>query len=117
MDGGRGTSARPVTASDSGNALSARWLIGTWQLLRCEAPLEIQPGTRMHFAAEGSLVYSIPTLDRILTVELRWRLDASILHTTHLDGSNPVQVRVAVGDAEVLVIDFDGPRAWFVRAQ
>ena len=39
----------------------APWLIGTWQLLRCEAPLEIQPGTRMQFAADESLEYAIPT--------------------------------------------------------
>ena len=94
---------------------AAPWLIGTWQLLRSEAPLELQPGTRMHFAADESLVYSIPTAERHLTVTLRWRLDGAILHTMHEDGSNPVAVRVSLGEADVMAFDFDGPHAWFIR--
>ena len=97
--------------------VSAPWLIGTWQLLRCEAPLEIQPGTRMQFAADESLEYAIPTADQLLTVTMRWRLDGAVLHTMHEDGSNPVEVRVSLGDADVMAFDFDGARAWFVRAR
>ena len=96
---------------------SAPWLIGTWQLLRSEAPLEIEPGTRMRFAADESLEYSIPTADRLLTVALRWRLDGAILHTMHEDGTNPVEVRVSRGEADVMAFDFDGAHAWFVRAR
>ena len=115
MDGRCCTFARAVTSHASAE-LSAQWLIGTWQLLRCEAPLEIQPGTRMRFAADNSLEYTIPTLDRLVNVTLNWRLDGGILHTQHADGSNPVQARVAHGDVDVMTFDFDGARAWFVRA-
>jgi hypothetical protein len=116
MDGRRCTSARAVTGDASG-LVSAEWLIGTWQLLRCEAPLEIEPGTRMHFATDDRLEYSIPTADRPLQVTLQWRLEGDILHTQHADGSNPVQVRVTHGEADVMTFDFDGARAWFVRAR
>ena len=98
-------------------ALSEPWLIGSWQVLRCDKPLEIQPGTRMHFGHGQRLDYAIPAVDRMVTVTLRWWLDGELLHTEHQDGSNPVQVRVTLGAADVLMFDFDGPRAWFVRAR
>jgi len=96
--------------------LSSQALIGTWVLLRSESPLEIQPGTQMHFADDGELTYVIPTADGALSVTLRWRLEAATLHTAHEDGSNPVAVGVAIGDAEVLVFDFGGPRSFFERS-
>ena len=91
------------------------WLIGTWQLIRSEAPIEIQPGTRMRFGADSNLEYAIPTGDRTLSVILRWSLDGDALRTLHADGSNPVDVRVSLSEADVLTIDFDGARAWFSR--
>ena len=96
--------------------LSTPTLIGTWVLLRSEAPLEFQPGTKMHFADGGTLTYVIPTADGALSLTLRWRLEEGTLHTDHEDGSNPVAVGVTIGDAEVLVTDFGGPRAFFVRS-
>jgi hypothetical protein len=105
-----------VTGVDFG-ANSELWLIGSWQVLRCDKPLEIQPGTRMHFGHGQRLDYAIPTVDRMVTVTLRWWLEGEMLHTEHQDGSNPVQVRVSLGEGDVLMFDFDGPRAWFVRAR
>jgi hypothetical protein len=105
--------------SDAGASLdtSADWLIGSWQLLRCDAPLEILPGTRMHFATDKQLEYAIPAEGRLMRVTLRWRVDGAVLHTEHFDGSNPVDVGIARGEADVLTFDFGGPRAWFVRAR
>ena len=117
MDGVDGAVARTVSDDVSSYDTSTDWLIGTWQLLRCEPPLEIQSGTRMQFGANDDLEYSIPAGDRLLHVTLKWRLDGAILHTVHEDGSNPVQVAIAHGDADVLMFDFGGPRAWFVRAR
>lgn len=91
------------------------WILGLWQLLRCDAALDLQPGTRMDFGADGRLVYTIPTADGPLRVVLIWRLTDGVLHTTLEDGSNPVQVGAQCADAEVLTLDFAGPRAWFVR--
>ncbi|MCC7053881.1 MAG: hypothetical protein IT355_11525 [Gemmatimonadaceae bacterium] len=96
-------------------ASHADWILGTWQLLRCEPPLDIEPGTRMQFEHPHRLAYSIPTANGPLHVILRWAVHGSTLHTAHEDGSNPVQVAVTRGDADVLTYDFGGPRAWFVR--
>ena len=90
-------------------------LTGAWQLLRCDAPLEFQPGTRMEFADDGALHYTIPAPEGVLRVALRWHIDGGRLHTAHEDGSNAVVVGVARSDADVLTFDFGGPRAWFVR--
>ncbi len=97
-------------------ALTTESLLGIWQLVRCVAPLEIQPGTQMHFAPDGSLTYLIPTADAALRISLRWRLDGGVLHTTHEDGTNPVAVPASLGPAEVLAFDFDGLRAFFLRS-
>lgn len=98
----------PQTTSD--------WILGRWQLLRCEAALDLEPGTRMEFEADARLEYTIPTATGPLRVPMRWRLDGDVLHTQLDDGTNPVQVIVSLGDAEVLTFNFAGPRAWFVRA-
>jgi hypothetical protein len=90
-------------------------LIGSWQLLRCEAPLEFQPGTRMEFVDGGVLRYAIPTPQGTLDVAMRWRVDGGTLLTTHEDGSNAVAVGVDRSEADVLTFDFGEPRAWFVR--
>ncbi len=117
MDGVDGTPARPVSDQASTQNTSAAWLIGVWELLRCEDPLEFQSGTRMRFSAVDDLEYAIPAGDGLLRVTLKWRVERGILHTVHDDGSNPVRVGILLGDADVLTFDFGGPRAWFVRAQ
>lgn len=101
-----GTSRAPAT----GDAL-----LGVWQLLRCDAPLEIEPGTRMHFASPDRLEYVIPTAEGALRVALRWRIEAGVLHTAHEDGSNPVRVTVELRPEGILMCDFGGPRALFVQ--
>jgi hypothetical protein len=92
------------------------WLIGTWELLRCEPPVEIQPGTRMMFLADHRLEYAIPAADATLSVTLHWSLSNGVLRTAHDDGSNAVEVAATHGAGDVLTFDFGGPRAWFVRA-
>jgi len=94
--------------------LAAR-IVGAWQFLRCESPLEIEPGTRMEFDTAARLVYVIPTATGPLQVTLGWRVEDGLLHTVHQDGSNPVQVRTDLGAEDVLTFDFGGPRAWYVR--
>ncbi len=96
---------------------SASWLPGTWTVLRCEAPLEIEPGTRMQFGADGQLEYAIPTGEGVIRVSLCWTLSGGVLRTTLDDGSNAIEVGASLGEGDVLVFDFDGPRAWFVRTQ
>lgn len=98
------------------SAGSDDWLLGRWQLIRAEVPLELQAGTRMHFSADHRLEYTIPTPEGALQIALVWRLDGAILRTQLEDGSNPVQADIRLDAGEVLTISFGGPRAWFVRA-
>lgn len=109
---------RTVTGGDADDTVAHHdaWLLGEWQVLRCEPPLEIQPGTRMHFRVPDELEYTIPAAERTLMTTLRWRLEGAGLRTEHPDGSNPVSVGLSVSDEGILTFDFDGPRAWFVRA-
>lgn len=102
----RGTPRAPAT----GDAL-----IGIWQLLRCDSPLEIEPGTRMHFTAPDQLEYIIPAADGALRVSLRWRVESGVLHTAHEDGSNAVRVPIELRPEGILMCDFGGPRALFVQ--
>lgn len=100
---------------DPSPSVTTAWLLGAWQLLRCDAALDFTPGTRMHFHGDATLDYRIPTDGGVLQAQLRWHLDGGVLHTDLVDGSNPVQVGVVRGQAEVLEFDFAGARAWFVR--
>lgn len=97
--------------------MTAESLLGDWQLLRCESPLEIQPGTRMEFRGGGALDYVIPVPQGMLRVPLRWQLTGGVLSTSARDEpSEPTRVGVSHGEAGVLVFDFGGPRAFYVRA-
>jgi hypothetical protein len=95
---------------------TAEWLLGSWQLLRHDAALEFTARTRMQFAADARLTYTIPTPQGNAVVVLRWALDGARLTTTHEDGAHEVSVAVRRGEADILEFDFGGPRAWFVRA-
>jgi hypothetical protein len=116
LDGGRCSVARPVSA-DASSAVGVERLIGTWLFLRCEPPLEMEPGTRMRFASHEALEYLIPTATGPLSVTLRWRVTDGALYTEHTDGSNAVTAGIAIDDTGVLSCDFGGPRAWFVREE
>jgi hypothetical protein len=106
-----------MTESTTPDTAHHDWILGSWQLLRCDPEIELQPGTRMQFGADHQLEYLIPIPDHPLRVVLRWRVADGVLHTNLDDGSNPVQVGIVLGPAEVLTFDFGGPRAWFVRAR
>ncbi len=116
MDGRRGPASRSVTEPSLGAGADG-WILGTWQLLRAEAPLELQAGTRMHFGADQRLEYTIPTPQGALQIALGWRLDGAVLRTQLDDGTNPVEADVGIDAADVMTIRFGGPRAWFVRAR
>jgi hypothetical protein len=104
-------------SSGTSEAVTPERLSGTWLFLRCEPPLEMEPGTRMRFASDALLQYMIPTATGPLTVALQWRVADGVLFTKHTDGTNPVTARVAIDDTGVLSYDFGGPRAWFVREE
>jgi hypothetical protein len=95
--------------------VTREWLLGTWQLLRHDSALEFTARTRMHFGQGDVLSYTIPTGQGDVHVSLQWTLSGDQLTTAHADGAHAVSVRIARGEADVLEVDFAGPRAWFVR--
>ena len=91
------------------------WLLGSWRLLRADAALEFAPGVRMEFRAGGRLRYTIPLAGRETVVSLIYRVEGDVLRTDNPAAPHATATRFALGAGDVLVFDFSGARAWFVR--
>lgn len=90
-------------------------LLGRWRLLRADSVLEFAAGVRMEFLPDGHLLYSIPVNDRELVVELIYRVEGETLRTDNPLAPHATATRFEFGAGEVLILDFAGPRAWFIR--
>jgi hypothetical protein len=91
------------------------WLLGAWHLIRAESPLELQPGTRMNFGAGGQLEYAITVEGHTTRFALVYRVRGDVLRTENPASPHSAEVHVALGEGDILVLDFGGPRAWFAR--
>ncbi|MGQ0640445.1 MAG: hypothetical protein ACT4P6_06690 [Gemmatimonadaceae bacterium] len=90
-------------------------LVGRWRLLRTDAVLEFAAGVRMEFLPDGHLLYTIPVDNRELQVELIYRVEGDTLRTDNPLAPHATATRFEFGPGDVLILDFAGPRAWFVR--
>ncbi len=90
-------------------------LLGRWRLLRADPGLEFAPGVRMDFRTGGQLLYTIDVGGRAKVNRLIYRVAGDMLYTEHPAAAHSMTVRFAFGAAGVLVFDFSGVRAWFVR--
>jgi hypothetical protein len=93
----------------------AERLLGRWRLMRADPTLEFAAGVRMEFLPAGHLVYTIPIENREMVVELIYRVDGNTLMTDNPLAPHATSTRMEFGPGDVLVLDFAGPRAWFVR--
>lgn len=91
------------------------WLLGCWRLLRADATLEFQPGTRMDFGEHGQLRYLIPIEGRQHAIALLYRVEGDVLLTDNPAAPHATATRFELGAGDVLVFDFAGARAFFVR--
>lgn len=91
------------------------WLFGRWRLLRAEAALDFAPGVAMEFLAGGRLLYSFDVGDRVETIRLVYQVEGNRLRTDNPAAPHAVETHYALGEAGVLVFDFSGARAWFVK--
>lgn len=91
------------------------WLLGRWRLLRADAALDFAPGVRMEFRAGGRLDYTIDVGGREQVVALVYRVDGDTLRTDNPANPHAVSTHFSQGEGGVLVFDFSGARAWFVR--
>lgn len=90
-------------------------LIGCWRLLRADASLDFAPGVRMDFRSGGRLMYGFDAGDRRQVVPLLYRVEGDVLHTDNPATTHEVSTHFAIGAGDVLILDFAGARAWFVR--
>jgi hypothetical protein len=92
-----------------------QWLFGRWRLLRAEAALDFAPGVRMDFQEGGRLLYTIVVEGQSHVIRLIYRVCGDELRTDNPDHPHATSSRISLGEGGVLVVDFSGARAWFVR--
>lgn len=90
-------------------------LMGRWHLLRSDPSLDFAPGVSMEFRAGGRLLYGFDVGDRREVLQLVYRVEGNVLHTEHPGSSHEAIATFEMGPGDVLIFDFGGMRAWFVR--
>ena len=91
------------------------WLLGRWRLLRAESALDFAPGVCMDFRRGGRLLYSFSVEGHAQTVPLIYQVEGDVLRTDNPAATHAVETHYALGAGGVLVLDFSGARAWFVK--
>ena len=97
---------------DAGNA---RRLLGRWRLLRADPTLDFAPEVGMEFCDGGRLHYAFEVGDRRQVIELVYRTDGNLLYTDNPAASHAISTHFQFGPGDVLIFDFAGAFAWFVR--
>jgi hypothetical protein len=92
-----------------------RWLLGRWRLLRADPSLDFAPGVGMEFLPYGRLRYTIRVEGRLHELALIYRVEGDMLQTDNPSAPHRASTRFAHGDGDVLLLDFSGARAVFVR--
>ena len=90
-------------------------LLGRGRLLRADDVLDFAPGVRMDFRSGGRLLYGFDVGDRREIVSLLYRVEGDTLHTDNPATTHEVSTHFRIGEGDVLILDFAGARAWFVR--
>ena len=90
-------------------------LLGRWRLVRADSSLSFAPGARMEFRNGGRLLYEFDAGGRRHSVRLLYRVDGEMLRTDNPTAQHETSTTFRFGAGEVLVFDFAGACAWFVR--
>lgn len=90
-------------------------LMGRWRLLRADAVLDFAPGVRMEFRAGGRLLYGFEVGARREVLALGYRIEGEVLHTESPATRHEMTAHFAFGAGDILIFDFGGPKAWFIR--
>ncbi|MBC7896681.1 MAG: hypothetical protein H7066_14790 [Cytophagaceae bacterium] len=90
-------------------------LLGRWHLLRADRALDFAPGVTMEFRPGGRLLYAFEVGDQRQVLQLVYRVEDNVLHTEHPDTTHEVAAVFAFGPGDVLIFDFGGTNAWFIR--
>ena len=98
-----------------GPAATPPALLGRWHLLQADSALDFAPNVLMEFLQGGRLNYVFSTGDRRQSIPLLYRVEGNELHTEDPKTTHEVVTRFAFGPGDVLIFDFGGAKAWFVR--
>jgi hypothetical protein len=90
-------------------------LLGRWRLQRADATLDFAPNATMEFLRGGRLRYSFEVSGSAQTVMLVYRVDGDMLLTDNPSNPHVRSTRLRFGAGDVLVLEFAGATAWFVR--
>jgi hypothetical protein len=93
------------------------WLLGRWRLMRADAGLDFAPGVVMDFRPGGRLRYTITVEGQAHEVALVYSVQGDVLRTDNPAAPHATATRFWHGEAGVLVFDFAGPLAVFVREE
>ena len=91
------------------------WLLGCWRLMQSDPTLDFGPGVRMEFQRGGHLRYTLAVDGRELVVPLIYRTTGDLLETDNPAAPHAMSTRFSLGAGDVLIFDFAGARAMFVR--
>lgn len=90
-------------------------LIGRWRLFRADASLDFAPNVRMEFLPGGRLRYAFDAGGHSQSLMLIYRVEGDALFTDNPLAPHATSTRFWFGPGDVLVIDFAGAIAWFIR--
>jgi hypothetical protein len=90
-------------------------LLGSWRLLRADAALDFAPEVRMEFREGGILRYTFAVGEGRQGIDLRYATVGDVLRTEVPGTTHETTARFEFGKGDVLILDFAGARAWFVR--
>ena len=93
------------------------WLLGRWRLMRADAGLDFAPGVVMDFRRGGRLRYTITVEGQAHEVALVYSVEGDVLRTDNPAAPHATATRFWHGEGGVLVFDFAGPLALFVREE
>jgi hypothetical protein len=91
------------------------WLLGRWRLMRSDPALDFGPGVRMEFLLGGHLLYTLAVDGRELVVPLVYRTTGDLLETDNPAAPHAMSTRFTLGAGDMLILDFAGAQAMFVR--
>lgn len=83
--------------------------------MRADTLLDFAPGAQMEFLPGGRLLYSFDVGDRREIVTLVYRVEGDLLQTENPLTTHEMATRFEIGAGGVLIFDFAGAHAWFVR--
>jgi hypothetical protein len=91
------------------------WLLGCWRLMRSDPTLDFGPGVRMEFLLGGHLRYILSIDGHELVVPLVYRTTGDLLETDNPAAPHAMSTRFSLGAGDMLILDFAGAHAIFVR--